>query len=134
MALFPDVSTKTPNLTPEIIAGRLSNLYEQAHYLHLNTTRFSEHKALNKLYKGIIEYKDAIMELILGHIAPKRLGNVNIGTINPAKKHMQLVDEGIEFADDVYDWAEEQDWLQLCNLAAELQGLFATTKYILTLS
>lgn len=133
MALFDDYIQKgSVSLTPDIVNQKLSYFYVQAHDNHLNTTSFEEHKALNTLYEELVGFKDKIGELLLGYIAPKRF-NPEYSLKIVRKPTTQLVEEGIKFSQDLYEWAEGYDWLELCNLAADLEGLFQKTKYMLTL-
>lgn len=121
-------------MTPEKIMSTLFYFHSQAHFNHLQTRIWSRHKALDKLYKGLGDFKDEISELLLGYIAPARFSNfINI----PIKKDLKdedLVNMIINFSREVYEYGEEKDWIQLCNLAADLEGLVESTKYFLTMN
>lgn len=120
------------SLTPDLINQKLSYFYVQTHDNHLNTTSHEEHMALNPLYDGLVDFKDKIGELLLAYVAPKRF-NSEYSIKIVKKTSEQLVQEGIDFSHQLYDWAEEYDWIELCNFAADLEGLFQKTKYMLTL-
>jgi hypothetical protein len=122
--------------TPETIKGKLFSLEISAHSLHLDTRSYAEHKALQKLYEGIGDSKDSILEILMGYQNGKRIGKA---TIDPFPTYSQeavteLVKEGIKFAYDLEMWAESKKYCDLSNKAQELSGLFASTQYMLTLS
>ena len=48
---------KEVSLTPEYIQGKLFHLSDAAHKLHLDTESYAEHKALGKLYEGLIDFQ-----------------------------------------------------------------------------
>lgn len=129
MSLFP----VKPQLTPDLIMNKLSNLYEQSHFNHFQTTSYASHKALSDLYEGVIGFKDKIGELLLGYIAPRRFSGADPGKVDPKKGDVQLVNEGIQFSKELYEYGEANKWWELSNHAADLEGLFTTTKYFLTL-
>lgn len=108
--------------------------HDQAHFNHLQATSFARHKALDKLYKGLEEFKDGIAELLLGYIVPKRIGDHPKIPVNPKMTDEKLLDELCRFADELYYYGEETKWWALSNEAAELSGLGYKVKYLLTLS
>lgn len=120
------------SLTPDLINQKLSYFYVQTHDNHLNTMSYEEHKALDTLYNELVDFKDKIGELLLAYIAPKRF-NPEYSLKIVKKTSDQLVQEGIDFSRQLYDWAEEYEWIELCNFAADLEGLFEKSKYRLTL-
>lgn len=122
-------------LTPDSIMNMLFHLHSEAHYYHLQTTSFAQHKMLDELYHELQDSKDTICEYLLGKQAPKRFGNLAPHTIppfSPMAVDMHL-DEGCMFSEQLCDYAEAQDDEQLCNLASELYGLFRKSKYLNTL-
>ena len=120
-------------MTPEAVMGKLIYLEAQAHYNHLNTTSFAEHKALDELYSGIGGFKDTIMELILGYQAPQRLGKVEVPPVSVVKDSRDLAIEVGRFAKTVGEWSEENGWCGLKNVCDELEALGTKIKYLLTL-
>jgi DNA-binding ferritin-like protein len=120
-------------LNPDKIIGWLFYFHSQAHFNHLQTTSFARHKALDELYKELVDFKDDIGELLLGYIAPKRFGKfetIPVTTISDEN----LVDKIASFADSLYEYGESTEWWELSNKAADLNGLARKTKYFLTLS
>lgn len=123
-------------LTPESIKGKLFSLQNSAHSLHLDTRSYAEHKALNKLYEGIGEIKDDILEKLMGYQNGKRIGKAKLDEFPTysAEAVTELVKEGMDFAYELYTWAEDKKYCDIENMAQDLSGLFAQTKYMLTLS
>lgn len=136
MNLFPTEmlqQTAMSIMTPEAVMGQLIYLEAQAHYCHLNTTSYSEHKALDELYSGIGGFKDTVMELLLGYQAPQRLGKVEIPPVSVVKDSRALAIELSKFAHSLGEWSEENGWCGLKNVADEMEALGTKTKYLLTL-
>ena len=54
-------------LSVETIAGKLTYFHEQLHLLHWQTTSYAEHQALGLLYDFVHDFKDGVMEKIMGY-------------------------------------------------------------------
>ena len=133
MAILPSA----PNggeLTPDKVISRLFYFHSQAHFNHLQTRSYAEHKALDELYKGLEVFKDEISELLLGYIVPKRIAKFENIAIRTDMGNDQLLNTLCKFADDLYDYGETTRWWALSNKAAELSGLGYKVKYLLTLT
>lgn len=134
MASYLPTPQGATGLTPTKCAQMLFYFHDQAHFNHLQTTMYSRHKALDELYSGLEDFKDSITELLLGYIAPRRLGDVPKIPVNKTMSDEKLLDELCKFADDLYEYGEETKWWALSNRAADLSGLGYKVKYLLTLS
>lgn len=123
-------------LTAESIKGKLFSLQNSAHSLHLDTRSYAEHKALQKLYEGIDDFKDGILEMLMGYQNGKRIGKAKLDEFPTYSQEevTALVKDGMDFADELYKWAEDKKYCDISNKAQDLSGLFAQTKYMLTLS
>lgn len=123
-------------VTPDYIQNSLFYFADASYKYHLDTKVFAEHKALNGLYKGMVEFKDDILELLMGYMDGKRVGELKLKEV-PAYSHdnvIKLVDEIKTFAYELYEWAEEKKYCGVENAAQDLSGLAAKTRYMLTLS
>lgn len=120
-------------MTPEAVMGQMIYLEAQAHFNHLNTESFAAHKALDELYTGIGGFKDTIMELLLGYQAPLRLGKVDIKPVSVIKDNFDLAQEVCTFATTLGEWAEDNGWCALKNVADEFEALGVKVKYLFTL-
>jgi hypothetical protein len=123
-------------LTSEVIKGKLFSLQTSAHSLHLDTRSYAEHKALGKLYEGIHEMKDSILESLMGYQNGKRIGKAKLDEFPTYSQEevTSLIKNGMDFSKDLYTWAEDKGYCDISNKAQDLSGLFASTKYLLTLS
>ena len=123
-------------LTPELIQGKLFSFYVAAQKLHLDTRSYAEHKALGKLYEGLAGYVDELRELLMGYQNGKRIGKGKIEELPTYSSEAvsKLMEDGCNFAYELYEWAGDKKYCDLENKAQELSGLFAKTKYLLTLS
>lgn len=123
-----------PTLTPDMIAGKLFSFHNIAHFYHLQTTVFSQHKFLDKLYKELVDHKDSICEFLLGIQAPKRFSNLSLDEV-PAFTEQNLakfIEEGCEFSKRLCNYGREVGYEQLTNLASELQGSFTKARLFMT--
>jgi DNA-binding ferritin-like protein len=133
-SLFPDdmMKSSSESLTLEVIAGKLTHFHLQAHLLHWQTTSYAQHKALEELYEYIEEFKDGLVEKLMGYTG-KRPSGCKIETIDGISPQ-QLVDNILMFSSKLKMYAEQNNYLDVSNLADELSGQAAKIKYLLSLS
>lgn len=122
----------TEGLTLETIASKLTYFQEQIHLLHWQTNMYSEHKALGGLYEYIQDFKDDLIEKLMGYTGKKptvyKLEPLSTSTSNV------VVDELLSFAKSLKEYGEANCYQDVCNLSDSLSGEAAKTKYLLTLS
>lgn len=123
-------------LTPESIQSKLFYLSDAAHKLHLDTKSFAQHKALGKLYEGLIDFRDEISEKLMGYMDGKRIGSIKVGVLPEFtdKAAMELAKEVRDFGAELEEFAEEHEYCDISNIAQSLSGLGASTVYLLTLT
>ena len=129
-SLFP-----TKELTPEEIISSLFSFHNNAHFYHLQTSSFAEHKALDNLYKELVEFKDEISEKLLGYTGRRFLSISYQST--PAYTvgvSTTLCTDIMNFSRRLGDLAQGKGWKDIYNISDSLHGLAAQTKYLLTLS
>lgn len=134
-SLFPDEmmeSKGSSSLTLESIAAKLTYFHEQLHLLHWQTTSYAEHQALGGLYDYVHDFKDGVVEKIMGYTG-KRPGAYKIEPLGAANAS-SVVSELINFASELKAYGEKNSFHDVCNLADALSGEAAKTKYLLTLS
>jgi len=134
-SFFPEEmmkSSSSEELTLETIAGKLTYFQEQLHLLHWQTTSYAEHQALGALYDYVHDFKDGVVEKLMGYLG-KRPGVFKIEPLSNAKS-MAVVESLCMFASDLKAYGEANKFHDICNLADSLSGEAAKTKYLLTLS
>jgi hypothetical protein len=133
-SLFPDdmMESASSGLTLETIAGKLTYFHEQLHLLHWQSTSYAEHKALGKLYEYVHDFKDGLIEKIMGYTG-KRPGPYKIEALTNCTAG-QCVSDLLAFASQLKSYGERNGFHDVCNLADSLSGEAAKTKYLLTLS
>jgi len=133
-SFFPEemMSKSSKELSLESIAGTLTYFHEQLHLLHWQTTSYAQHQALGGLYEYVHSFKDDVIEKLMGYMG-KRPSAFKIPPIKQASP-MAVVEELCSFAYDLYEWAGKNHYCDVENLAQELSGTAAKTKYLLTLS
>ena len=133
-SLFPDdmMKSSSEGLTLDSIAAKLTYFHEQLHLLHWQTTSYAEHQALGGLYDYVHDFKDGVVEKIMGYTG-KRPTAYKIEPLGAANA-TSVVSELMSFASSLKAYGEKNSFHDVCNLADALSGEAAKTKYLLTLS
>lgn len=134
-SLFPEdmmKSSSSEGLTLETIAGKLTYFHEQLHLTHWQTTSYAEHQALGSLYDYVQDFKDDVIEKIMGYTG-KRPAPYKIEPLTNCTG-MQCTLDLLSFASQLKAYGEVNKFHDVCNLADALSGQAAKTKYLLTLS
>jgi hypothetical protein len=133
-SLFPDemMGDKGSSLTLETIAGKLTYFHEQLHLTHWQTKSYAEHQATGALYDYVHDFKDGLIEKIMGYTG-KRPGPYKIEPLINCTG-MQCASDLLSFASELKAYGEKNSFHDVCNLADALSGEAAKTKYLLTLS
>lgn len=134
-SLFPeDMMSKgiSSELSLESIAAKLIYFHEQLHLLHWQTTSYAQHKALGKLYEYVQDFKDGVVEKIMGYTG-KRPTAYKIEALGSANA-TSVVSDLMNFASQLKAYGEKNSFHDVCNLADSLSGEAAKTKYLLTLT
>lgn len=120
-------------MTTEDIAGKLAFFHEQIHLIHWETRGYAEHVALGSFYEFIQDFKDDVVEKLMGY-SGKRIKSLKIDSIKSGADAMDVVDQVVKFAEELMSWADSNKYLDVSNMAQDLSGKAAKTKYLLTLS
>jgi hypothetical protein len=131
-SLFPEEMMKSGELNLETIAGKLTYFHEQLHLTHWQTTSYAEHKALGKLYEYVQDFKDGVIEKLMGYTG-KRPAPYKIEALINCTGN-ECVSNLLSFASSLKSYAEANSYHDIANLADALSGEAAKTKYLLTLS
>jgi hypothetical protein len=131
-SLFPDEMMKSGELNLETIAGKLTYFHEQLHLTHWQTTSYAEHKSLGKLYEYVQDFKDGVIEKLMGYTG-KRPNPYKIEPLINCTGN-ECVSNILSFASSLKSYAESNSYHDIANLADALSGEAAKTKYLLTLS
>ena len=131
-SLFPDEMMKSGELNLETIAGKLTYFHEQLHLTHWQTTSYAEHKSLGKLYEYVQEFKDGVIEKLMGYTGKRPTPYKIEPLINCTGN--ECVSNILSFASSLKSYGEANSYHDIANLADALSGEAAKTKYLLTLS
>ena len=115
---------------PELVIGQLFHSRDVIHIVHLQTTSYAEHKALNNYYDTLLDLVDGLLESYMGTLG-KRV-NFKIPSseyVNP-KQHLTQLKQYVMKHRNVF--GEENTHLQ--NIIDEIIALITKTLYLLTLS
>ena len=133
-SLFPDemMESKGNELSLESIAAKLTYFHEQLHLTHWQTTSYAEHQATGALYDYVHDFKDGVIEKIMGYTG-KRPGPYKIEPLTNCTAG-QCVSDLLAFASQLKSYGERNGFHDVCNLADSLSGEAAKVRYLLTLS
>jgi hypothetical protein len=131
-SLFPEEMMKLGELNLETIAGKLTYFHEQLHLTHWQTTSYAEHQALGGLYDYVHDFKDGVIEKLMGYTG-KRPTPYKIEPLTNCTGD-ECVSNLLSFASSLKSYAEANSYHDIANLADALSGEAAKTKYLLTLS
>lgn len=132
-SLFPEEMIKSSDMSLEGIASKLTYFHEQLHLLHWQTNSYAEHQALGGLYDYVHDFKDGVIEKLMGYMN-KRPTSVKMEQLSPSATSSSVVSELISFSSSLKSYAESNGFHDISNLADALSGEAAKTRYLLTLS
>ena len=133
-SLFPQdmLNSSGGELSLESIAAKLTYFHEQLHLTHWQTTSYAEHQATGALYDYVHDFKDGLIEKIMGYTG-KRPALYKIEALTNCTAG-ECVSNLLSFASDLKAYGEKNGYHDVCNLADSLSGEAAKTRYLLTLS
>ena len=120
-------------LTTEEVAGKLAFFHEQIHMIHWETRSFAEHKATGGFYEFLQDFKDDVIEKLMGYTG-KRIKGMKIEQVSAGADAMKVVDDVLKFSKDLENMGDSAGYGDICNMAQSLSGEAAKMKYLLTLS
>ena len=132
LELFPEGMSNKGELSLESIAAKLTYFHLQAHLLHWQTKSYAEHQALGSLYDYVHDFKDGVIEKLMGYTG-KRPGIFKIDALTNCTA-MSCVESLCNFASELKKYGDMNNYHDIGNLADSLSGEAAKTKYLLTLS
>lgn len=134
-SLFPEDMMKQSSgaMSLETIAGKLFHFEAQLQLLHWQTSSIAEHEALGSLYAKVSAFRDDVIEKLMGYMS-KRPKAFKIEPIMDGTSSMSVVKQISEFSYKLYEWAGENHYCDVENMAQELSGDANKTLYLLTLS
>ena len=126
------ISKAVVDLSLDSIAAKLTYFHEQLHLLHWQTTSYAEHQATGALYDYVHDFKDGLIEKIMGYTG-KRPSPYKIEPLTNCTAN-QCVSDLLAFASQLKQYGEKNSFHDVCNLADSLSGEAAKVRYLLTLS
>lgn len=115
---------------PEIVLGQLFQSRDIIHLAHLQTTSFSEHKALDNYYSEVIDLLDDLVEAYFGTIGKRLNFKIPGSEYMNAKAHLTYMKDYVMKHRNVF--GNENTHLQ--NIVDEIIALITSTLYQLTLN
>jgi hypothetical protein len=134
-SIFPNEMLSGGELSPDIIATKMTFFHLQLQNLHWNTRSYAEHMALGSLYSLVHDLKDDVIEKIIGYTGVRAV----CGTLSVFKPYSIGVSEGVVnelklFAKQLETYGATNNMPDIENIAQGLSGDAAKTAYLLTLS
>jgi hypothetical protein len=132
-SIFPSEMLSGSEMSVDSVAAKLTYFHEQLHLLHWQTTSYAEHQALGGLYDYVHDFKDGVVEKLMGYTG-KRPKAFKIEPLSDGAGASNVVSELMSFSSSLKSYAESNGYHDISNLADALSGEAAKTKYLLTLS
>lgn len=129
--IFPENILASADMSLEGVTSKLTYFQLQLQLIHWQTMSFAEHKATDELHGFVSSFKDDVVEKLMGY-ANRRIKPYTIHPIG-AENCLTVVNSIINFSYALEKWAEENKYCDVENLAQELSGAAAKTRYLLTL-
>lgn len=105
-----------------------------AHWYHINTTDFAEHKSLDFLKDSVAEIKDKILEVLLGYIPRESRCKISYDLNYQGKgSSIALGKELWKFADHYEKMYAEKGWGDLEQLFQTLKEHASRFNYLISL-
>lgn len=111
----------------DVLVRKLYALDVLAHASHVNTRSYAAHKAFGNFYEFTSEFKDRIIEYIMGE---GKLVTVKVAVLEVCE---DVVAEAEVVSKMLYDYAYSCDDDALENMAADFEEAVAKLKYMLML-
>ena len=108
----------------ETLFGKIMQVRQQAHLLHLSSKSYAEHKALNEFYDGLTDLADELIEMYQGQYG---IANIACPGTDDKKGVEFLTDAAKIFFDGHGAFAEKDSHLH--NVLDEIVGLTYKTLY-----
>jgi hypothetical protein len=133
-SLFPQemLNSSSGEMTLENIAGKLTYFHEQLHLIHWQTSSYAEHQAVGGLYDYVHDFKDGVIEKLMGYTGRKP-GPYKIEPLTNCTSN-ECVSNLLSFSSSLKSYAESNGYHDISNLADALSGEAAKVRYLLTLS
>ncbi len=130
-SIFPKEMLQN-ELNLDTIVSKLTYFQEQIHLIHWQTSSYAEHKALGSLYEYIQDFRDDLVEKLMGYTGKKPgiYKLIPLGIIDCKV----IVSDLISFAQALKKFGEKNMYQDVCNLADSLSGEAAKTRYLLNLT
>ena len=87
-------------MTTEEIAGKLAFFHEQIHLIHWETRSFAEHTATGKFYEYLQDFKDEVVEKMMGYTG-KRIQSLKIELIGNKADAISVADQVMKFSKEL---------------------------------
>jgi hypothetical protein len=99
-----------------------------AHVAHINTRSFSQHEALGEFYGGVNDFKDRLIEYLVG---TGKINKVNAAMLETGG---DVIKEAESLAELFCEVAESIDDEALINMSGEFEEAVGKLKYLFLLS
>lgn len=115
---------------PELVIGQLFHSRDTMHIVHLQTTSYAEHKALDNYYSSLLELTDSLIEAYMGTLGKRVNFKIPSSEYVNAKQHLTQLKQYLMKHRTVF--GVENTHIQ--NIIDEIVALITSTLYLLTLS
>ena len=115
-----------------LMLEKLFEVRDAIHYMHLNTTSFAVHKALNSFYDSWLDLADSFVEKYQGKYG-RITGQLIIEVSDKTKPVEYMKNLSTVLDTEITSLVGKND-SDLLNIIADMKGLVNETLYLLTLN
>lgn len=135
LSLFPEGMMKqsSSDMTLEGIASKLTYFHLQLHLIHWQTSSYAEHMALGSLYDYVHDFKDNVIEKLMGYMT-KKPRSIKLIPLQDNATSSAVINELKSWAAELGTFARMNGYSDVDNMSQDLSGHAAQTLFLLTLS
>lgn len=131
MTEFKFKKASTDDIHVELIS-KLFSFRTQLHISHLQSTSYSEHKLLNKLYDSVLDATDTLAETLQGKLG-YRLTKYQSYPFKDNEDVASCIKEHLKYMSEYRAKLSKPEWNNIDNQLQVLQDTLEQSLYLLTL-
>ena len=102
--------------------GKMFQMRDVGHLLHLKSRSYAQHKALDSFYNGILDFTDSIAEIYQS----EELLDIRIPATVIEKTPLDYIST---FRNEIEEYKESCEWDEVVNILEEVMALCSSTMY-----
>lgn len=109
-----------------VVFAKLFHMRDTAHYAHLRTKSYAQHKALNGFYDDVLDLADQLIETYQGQYGLQKFEMMSVGSADI--DIIKYLEDSAQFMTEAHSALEKKD-THLHNIIDEIVALLYQTLY-----